>query len=611
MIRRFGLLFAILLFPLFAIAQENPRLLVRGQEIVLSDWVVKNNHPYLNVQEKSLSRIVELLGCSLIYDGNARRFLITRPENHAVMLSVDGMTVDAKGVAFDFPVMFSERADKNNMNTFVSLQALAKACDSNLSFDADKNILYLDPFLTGVSVNIQDKEVDLTVDASGPIQPGFTHILNPDRLVVDFPFTVLSPLAQTPSLSPNAIVQAMRLAQFQAKPNGVRLVLNLAASNLQWTTQGNPESGRFTLAVSPQAEAHFAIPPPPAPASPAPPQGPSQLTGLAVKSEKSGPANEEVLRVDLKLSAAAPYEWHRMNDFKARYFIDLKNCKPEIQKGPVYQTSLVSDIRVGEFQKDPPITRIVFDLTGNPSIQTESTPDGLQITIAAHPPDASEALSGEGETGGVALAGAPVDDGKSKTKKPAHPNGLVIALDPGHGGSDPGAHGRSVVEKEATLDIAFRLRDLLTDDGFTVAMTRTSDVDVLGYHGGAREELQARVDVAERARAAIFISIHLNSSETSWPHGIETHWYKAMDLPLADVLQKHLANEAGFEDRGILRNRYYVLRSASMPSVLVELGFLSNPGDEAKLEQPDIRQKLAEALRDGIEDFAHVSPKTH
>lgn len=599
--RRFGLLLLFLFAPLPGLSQENPRLLVRGQEIVIANWAIKDNRPYLNAADPSLSRIADLLGGSIIYDSQARRMMIAHAEKQSAILSPDGMTMDDKVVPFDFPPLYTEY----HGDTFVSLHALAKACGASLTFDSDKNIWYMDPFLTAVSIKSEDKQLNFTLNGSGPMQPGATRFSYPDRLVVDLPYTALSPTIQVSQFVPNALAKAIKLGQFQSKPSIVRLVITLQTPEIQWEIQGHPEESRFSLLVTPQPPVQYRLPSPGASEQPPPqvPAGPAKLVDLVTKTEKKGAG--ESLSVTLKLDRSTSYQWRRLKDSKNRFFVDLKNCFPEIKKGPVYQTTLVSDIRVGEFQKQPePITRIVFDLTGDYSAQTNSTHDGLEVVISSEAASSAEASSGEGETGGLGLLGSP--SGEGQLKQPAHPNGIVIAIDPGHGGSDPGAYGKSSVEKNMTLDIALRLRDLLVADGFAVVMTRTSDMDVLGYHGEAKAELQARVNVAERARAAIFISVHINSAVVSWPHGIETHWYKAMDLPLANVIQRHLDGESGFEDRGVLRNRYYVLRSASMPAVLEELGFLSNSEDEAKLSQREVRQKLAEALKEGIEDYTHV-----
>jgi N-acetylmuramoyl-L-alanine amidase len=193
----------------------------------------------------------------------------------------------------------------------------------------------------------------------------------------------------------------------------------------------------------------------------------------------------------------------------------------------------------------------------------------------------------------------------------------VVVIDPGHGGSNTGTHnladGR--FEKEFTLDWARRLRPLLESNGWTVFLTRTNDTDV---------SLADRVAFASRHHADLFISLHFNSAAPDTTQsGIETYcltptgmpstltrgyndfWtdhylnnaYDAENLQLAVRLQAALLHGSGEEDRGIRRARFMdVLHDANCPAILIEGGFLSNSQEAKKIEDPEFRQKLAEAV---------------
>jgi N-acetylmuramoyl-L-alanine amidase len=195
-------------------------------------------------------------------------------------------------------------------------------------------------------------------------------------------------------------------------------------------------------------------------------------------------------------------------------------------------------------------------------------------------------------------------------------NGIIV-IDPGHGGMNSGTHsildGR--FEKEFTLDWAMQLAPLLAQEGWQVFLTRTNDVDV---------SLADRVAFAEAHHADLFISLHFNSlAPEKPPAGIETYcvtpsrmpstltrgyadpWFahfpnNAFDtrnLQLAVRLQGALLHATGMEDRGVCRARFIgALRGQNRPAVLVEAGFLSNPGDARQIETPAFRQKLAEAV---------------
>ena len=183
--------------------------------------------------------------------------------------------------------------------------------------------------------------------------------------------------------------------------------------------------------------------------------------------------------------------------------------------------------------------------------------------------------------------------------------GKTIVLDPGHGGSDPGAIGPTgLQEKQVTLPIAEYLKSILEAKGAKVILTRTTDVDVYGPHASGVDELQARVNVANGNRADAFISIHINSFSNPNVGGIATYYFDGSDQSkkLASAVQGQIAEHSGFNgDRGIQPGNLYVLRHSLMPSILVELGFISNPKEEGHLKEMSTRQEFANELAKGLE----------
>jgi len=180
----------------------------------------------------------------------------------------------------------------------------------------------------------------------------------------------------------------------------------------------------------------------------------------------------------------------------------------------------------------------------------------------------------------------------------------TIAVDPGHGGSDPGAVGPSgYTEKECALDIGIRLRDLLEASNADVVMTREGDYDV---------SLQERCDIANNAGADIFVSIHNNAFDGT-VKGIESFYYE--ELPpdseaaqLTTLLQEELIAEIDSPDRGVKTANFYVLRNTWMPASLTENMFIDNPEEEAKLMDPSVRQRIAEAHYRAICDYFGEDP---
>ncbi|HAO79152.1 MAG TPA: hypothetical protein DCQ92_09285 [Verrucomicrobia subdivision 3 bacterium] len=197
----------------------------------------------------------------------------------------------------------------------------------------------------------------------------------------------------------------------------------------------------------------------------------------------------------------------------------------------------------------------------------------------------------------------------------------VIVIDPGHGGMNGGTI--SVLdkrpEKEFTLDWARRIKRLLETDGWQVFLTRTNDIDVA---------LSNRVTFAEAHCADLFISLHFNShAPDQKPVGLETFCLTPMGLPstltrgypdmlfqnfpnnnfdaqnlqLAAQLQRALLHATGLEDRGVSHARFIgVLRGQHRPAALIEAGFLSNPREAKRIEDPEFRQKLAAAVVEAL-----------
>ena len=185
---------------------------------------------------------------------------------------------------------------------------------------------------------------------------------------------------------------------------------------------------------------------------------------------------------------------------------------------------------------------------------------------------------------------------------PCGRGGGLIVIDPGHGGGDSGAVNRSLglLEKDITLDISLRLKTALEHRGFRVVMTREDDRDVSWVKSPDAVELGARVSVANSRGADLFVSIHCNSAVSPGHNGTELHWYKDTDLPVARALEGALANGAGFTDKGLIRNRFFVLRRTSMPAVLVETAYLSNYEDAVRLSDAAVRQRIADTLADAL-----------
>ncbi len=170
----------------------------------------------------------------------------------------------------------------------------------------------------------------------------------------------------------------------------------------------------------------------------------------------------------------------------------------------------------------------------------------------------------------------------------------LIAIDPGHGGSDPGACASAAMEKNIVLQIAKKLETELKNQGFNTFMTRTTDT----YDTPNR-----KAQKANNAGADIFISIHCNSAASVLAKGTETLAYDITgdSGKLAKMVQTQLIKASGLRCRGVKeRKDLIVLNSTKMPAILVETAFISNKDERLLLLSDSFQEKTAEAIRKGV-----------
>jgi len=168
----------------------------------------------------------------------------------------------------------------------------------------------------------------------------------------------------------------------------------------------------------------------------------------------------------------------------------------------------------------------------------------------------------------------------------------TVVVDAGHGGHDNGARAKSGnFEKVLTLDTTRRLSAVLRKAGLNVVETRTGDYFVT---------LDDRVGFSNRLRNSIFVSVHYNWSNRLAARGMETYYMNPNSARLASRIQQKMLRVYSSPDRGIKTRSLYVLRNNQRPSVLCELGFVSNPFENKVLQDGSQRQRLAEAIASAI-----------
>ncbi len=170
----------------------------------------------------------------------------------------------------------------------------------------------------------------------------------------------------------------------------------------------------------------------------------------------------------------------------------------------------------------------------------------------------------------------------------------TIVIDAGHGGKDVGGNYSKAYEKHLALDTAKRVDYMLKERGYNTHMTRKSDIFL---------SLQKRAAIGNRYRNSIFISIHYNYTYRRAAKGIETFYYSSRSKPLAQYVHKAVLKKTRAANRKVKFARYYVIRHAKNPAILFEGGFLSNFSECRSCKKGWYRQKTAEGIVRGIEQY--------
>lgn len=373
------------------------------------------------------------------------------------------------------------------------------------------------------------------------------------------------------------------------------------------------------------------MPSPSALPSAEPTQG-ATVTGVTVQTASDGSAT-----VTISLTGSASYEWHRLRAPDNRFWIDLQGA--QLAGGPLDQSESGALTSMRARQLDPQTVRVALSVAGDNQLSVSPSVSGVIIDVGTEEV-ADQPRAGSGTIGSIVSANEPqtlvtpvpadeygMNQPNNQTDWKFLPHGYVaanprlIVLDPGHGGGDRGSMHGDLQEAVLTLDMAKRVQVILVARGWEVKMTRTGDYDVKGTVTSTQEaikygfrdsdayDLQARDDIANDLGARVFVSIHCNAYINSGPSGTTIYYTKPSDLSLAQLMDRDLAMSGlGTKDDGIVHAHYYVTAHASMPAILIETAFLTNPSDYARLDSPLWRQKIAEAIADGIDRYMRQNP---
>ena len=437
---------------------------------------------------------------------------------------------------------------------FVPSQAVFSLLGAWVKFEEGEGALYIASQVLGVSSERIPEGVRLVVDATGPVRVQTQRLSNPERLAIDL-INAASRVSEREIPVQEGGVLRIRIGQFQVKPYITRLVLDLAQP-VTFQVINAIDSFRIVVEVRPLGPAVSSASPPPAPDFSSAPK----VTEVRYEEGKGS-------RVVISANKAIQYTISEFV-FPYRLALDIQGAIfPPVRQVIPVKNQVVTYVRASQFMTNPEITRVVVTLRRKVPYVVRTEAGGTRLILEL---------------------------------EQAGNRGHVVALDPGHGGKDPGAIGPTgLKEADVVLDIALRTRDLLNRDGIRVVMTRDRDIFV---------EVVDRPRIAREQGATIYISIHANASVTASVSGSETYYNSPQSLALAQMIQEELARALGLPSRGVKTANFYVIRDNTIPSVLVEVAFISSPTEEKLLRAPEVRQKIATAIYKGILRFLEVYP---
>jgi N-acetylmuramoyl-L-alanine amidase len=221
------------------------------------------------------------------------------------------------------------------------------------------------------------------------------------------------------------------------------------------------------------------------------------------------------------------------------------------------QYGTVDQVRVGQFSIMPKTVRVVFDLNHRSSVKIEEVGENLNISFEKRNP--------------------------------------LVVIDPGHGGKDPGAVGKISNEATIVLSVSQKISKLLEEDpDIDVLMTRSDNTFI---------SLDERVEIANDARADMFMSVHANAINRASVGGTETFVDNNADKTFGTIVHKHLLEATGLTNRGLKEAGFRVLKGTKMPAVLIEMAFVSNQSEEKLLNDPAFQDKVALAMYNAIREY--------
>jgi N-acetylmuramoyl-L-alanine amidase len=597
-------------------------------------------YPTSKYREDALLAVAQIeqedLHDSVLAQKSYEQFLTLHPhsshaaEVHAALDKLNGQSAAAKPAAASPAPAAKDRSDKN------AAAIKNVSAENNPTTDTNQGASPDDSQPGGGGSQVSrirtwnaDTYTRIVIDVGSKVKYEAARITGPDRIYFDIEGTKLSlALLHKPvDIESNGLLKAVRVAQYQT--GVVRVVLEVNGAS-DYSVFLLPDPYRLVVDVygnsdAAEAAARNTAPPPgptttdaPAPNSDKSAKDAAAKAASQSSSEKAGTKAPAASTTSAASQTADPTAKKAgSNSEKNSKMAATASSKPAPTPGSDADSSTLS----ASADADPP--------------PTPASPASVLKTGRA----AKSAHDQAEEMGPPSTPGLTRDGQHSLTRALGLKIGRIV-IDPGHGGHDTGTIGPTgLMEKDLCLDVALRLGKLIQQKlpSAEVVFTRSDDTFI---------SLERRTEIANQAKADLFISVHANSSQDRKARGVETYYLNftgssdAMEVAsrenalsengvhdLQDIVKKIASNEKieesrdlatriqdslsirmeninrGDRNRGVRKAPFVVLIGADMPSVLSEISFLSNPSDEKWLKNPDNRQRVADGLYHGIETY--------
>ncbi len=440
----------------------------------------------------------------------------------------------------------------------------------------------------------QSGQNQLSFRTATPVQPKAQLISDPVRLVIDLPGISIADIPRNlRSQFVGGTIRGVRVGQVE--PNMARIVVELAngytldpsgvkfeaLSGNNWTVQ-LPEPQPINAAVRPSVTPVVSSG---EERSPEIAQSNGFATIESVQLVNNG--TQLVIRSDRPIQYNA--SWDRQTlDYAIQIFSAQLGEGVRLPSGFNANNPILS---LQRRQDEPETVTLMVQPNPNYHVIGVVSQGANQIALQLQP-KARVSSPGQGSASRPITPVSP-DNYPQIEGRRAQDGRLVVVIDPGHGGSDPGAVGLGGLrETDVVLDISLQLSQILEQNGIQVIMTRQDERTI---------DLAPRTQLANRVNADLFVSVHANSvgGGRTEVNGVETYYYQSGNL-LAQYIQNSILQTMRMNNRGVKQARFYVLRNTQMPAVLVEVGFVTGSDDARILANPADRTRMAEAIARGI-----------